>query len=47
MTATISIGLAASAQRAIGVENELELKMRYQVRPRRSGKMAVTIINKL
>jgi len=42
-----SIGLAASAWRVIGVENELELKMRYQALPRRSGKMAVTLVNEL
>ena len=47
MTATISIGVAASAQRVIGVENEIELKMRYQSLPCRSGRMTVTLINEL
>ena len=47
MTATISIGVAAPAQRVIGVENEYEPKMRYQALPCRSGKMTVTLINEL
>ena len=44
---TISIGLEALVQRVIGVENEPDLKMRYQALPRRGGKVAVTLVEGL